>query len=133
MKYNKMSKAEIERVFAEDVLNLMSGDLYLGQPVWFEDDGHFVFTQDEFSPLTDLNHAMLGVEKLLGDKDLTLYFKLSAMGYRYDLKEQKSYWKYKMIFTDDYDDLATVIADTPEAAIVEACIRIVKSDLFGGE
>jgi len=111
-KYTDLSKAEIERVFAEDVLNLRSGDLYLGDPVWFEDDGHFVMTQDELSPLADLNHAMLGLKKV-------------SCGW-------KMVGLTSTCFVELWDGGARArgSAPTPQEAIVEACIRIKRPDLF---
>lgn len=113
--YNKLSKDEIERVFAEDVLgwekqkNFTAYDIGNGR----------IMDMDIFHPLTDLNHAMMGMEKLIQKdkcKDIEMGLDLNGA------------WVH--LYDDEWSLQLEVITKSLNEAIVEACIKIVRPDLF---
>ena len=123
MKYDKMTNPQIERVFAKDVLGWYTANVY-PKILWWMEDGKSMMYQSDFRPLTDLNHAMLGVKRLADNNDWT-------WGLRKNMKWH-SFGFYE--YNDDIsEEVGHAYADTPQAAIVEACIRIVRPDLFEGD
>ena len=102
MTYNTLTDQEKERIFAEDVL---------GEKNFF----HKGTNVQAFHPLTNLNHAMLGVEKFL-DK------------YYFELAWEFNGWEASLLWPEN--EYGRAKADTPNAAIVEACIRIKRPDSF---
>lgn len=73
-------------------------------------------------PFEDLNLAMMGVEKLLKEN------RLDEFNLGINRKDS-----YVQIYGNKWELMIEVISDTPNAAIVEACIRIKRPDLFEGE
>ncbi len=116
MKYKDMTNPQIERVFAEDVLGWTEGNVY-PNIMWWMCEGKSLMYQGEFLPLTDLNHAMMGMEKL---------------GHDYSLNKDKDFGLW-MSMDIGKKFPVEAYADTPQAAIVEACIRIKRPDLFEGD
>ncbi len=115
MKYDRMTNDQIERVFAEDVLGWDESGLY-----WVDDDyGTLRINIHDFHPLTDLNRAMLGAEKLFD---------------RWVLETTEMHTRSFTGVTKDFKSVGKALGkDTPQAAIVEACIKIKRPDLFEGD
>ena len=104
MRYTKMTPAQIRAVFLTDVLGLE----------WWRGKERF-----KCHPLTDLNHAMLGMEKLIQDEKC----KDIEMGLDSD-----GAWVH--LYDDEWSLQLEVITKSLNVAIVEACIRIKRPDLF---
>ena len=113
MTYNKLTDQEKERVFAEDVLEWEIKDSY-----GFQNRYYYKYKNKEFHPLTDFNHAMLGVEKL------GLLWNCFFDGTTYYFSFCDTSGEY---MDDAFSDISL------NEAIVEACIKIVRPDLFEGE
>ena len=135
MTYPTLTDQEKERIFAEDVLGWVQEEAYAScsscngtkqlSDVWVDDKGcprkdvktNQLWPGEEvFSPLTDLNHAILGLEKL-GHQ--------WGMAHGFDGYQVRLYEESKRLCKVDSDNL--------NEAIVEACIRIKRPDLFEGE
>ena len=101
MKYTEMTDKQKRAAFWKDVLGHDEED-------WWYDK--------YFRPLTDLNHAMMGVEKFPDDK------------YYFELNREVGYWNVSLLWPEN--EYANVNADTPHEAIVEACLRITTPELF---
>ncbi len=112
MTYNTLTKQEIERIFAEDVLGWKEGAVNK-ELRWWMCEGEPVMFKDNFHPLTDLNHAILGLEKL---------------GHQWGMAH--GFDGYQVRLYEERERLCKVDSDNLNAAIVEACIRIKRPDLF---
>ena len=113
--FNAMTPEQKERAFAEDVLG------------WKPDiEGYFIAEDGEplfCMPLKILDHAMMGVEKLQKKyRQFALFIGLSNDGT--DTWHAR-FWKN---LPDHHEFHAE--ADTPNEAIVEACLRIKSPHLF---
>ena len=122
MTYHKLTDTEKERIFAEDVLKWFK----MERPV----HGKFAYRAGigdyrSCNPLTDLNHAMLGMERLI--KENEHFFVTLNNTYINDRLE----WEIAMGKIGNVS--VHVFSDTPNEAIVEVCIHIVRPDLFEGE
>ena len=119
MTYNTLTDQEKERIFAADVLGwelkqVLEDKRYEAWHV----NGEPQYTKGYFLPLTDLNHAMMGVEKLMdGEWLIDFHRKLNNVWYMYiyQLHPRIEYVGANVNFNE---------------AIVEACIRIKRPDLF---
>ena len=140
-KYSQLTSQEIEHIFAKDVLGYYIKSFTIHCESCYEPQeiqrwmyGNLDNCQTHFrvknpkwkiglalKPLTDFNHAMLGVEKLI-DKHC---FEL-----KYDI-EENSWYCALVLWAENW--LVDCYADTPQEAIVEACISIVRPDLFEGD
>ncbi len=137
MKYKDMTNDQIERVFAEDVLGwfvyTIEDEHDKTMDIWCIEDRNdmMIFPVSEdyywsgtttypFHPLTDLNHAMLGVEKM------------RCPGRQFSLLIGHDRFAF-IVGSLAGEEECCIEAGTPQAAIVEACIRIKRPDLFDGE
>ena len=109
MKYDKLPDNEKERIFAEGVLEIK----------WWNDIAKCI-------PLTNLNTAFLGVNKLTQEEGLYLMLE--------NLTHKDHKWRVTLQEKDTSLIQAGLIVGaeghTPNEAIVEACIRIKRPDLF---
>ena len=126
MTYHTLTDREKERIFAEDVLGWERRPHIFGSSYYFKDN-HMKRT-DYFHPLTNLDHAFMGVEKFL--------YPICLM--REDTRESicgeyAGKWHVIIGYEGAWVSHFTEKHDNPNKAIVEACIRIVRSDLFEGE
>ncbi len=121
MTYNTLTDQEKERIFAVDVLgwelHIVEGNRLYDH--WMKGKV-FIMDTIKFHPLTNLNHAMLGMEKLIEEERAIIQL-------WHDHSE-----KWHCIFTIPPGHYQSA-SDTPTEAIVEACIRIKRPDLFEGE
>ena len=117
MTYNKLTDQEKERIFAEDVLEM--------KPVRYPGGNtkEGLYHKDTFAPLSNMDDAMLGVEKL--SKENKWYLVLEDFTHKDERK-----WQANLYSTNGY---SFGNGHTPQKAIVEACIRIKRLDLFEGE
>ena len=115
--YNKLTDQEKERIFAEDVLGWELITAYGGRYKYWSGSG---LDERSWHPLTDLNHAMLGVEKLIEEERAIIQL-------WHDHSE-----KWHCIFTIPPGHYQSA-SDTPNEAIAEVCIKIVRPDLFADE
>ena len=118
MTYNTLTDQEKERIFAEDMLGWepypgINGKKYLNP----NNNYCFVMWAEDFHPLTDLNHAMLGVEKLRKEYTVEIVGENNWMLWLHTIK----------------DTAVICYSDNLNEAIVEACIKIKRPDLFEGE
>ena len=141
MTYNTLTDQEKERINAVDVLGWAEKTFdvrcdkcnthSIEQVSWVDNSGcprykissEAFMDNTVFHPLTDLNHAMLGVEKL--SKKNKRYLVLEDFTHRDERK-----WQANLYSTNGY---SFGNGHTPQEAIVEACIRIKRPDLFEGE
>ncbi len=117
-KYNTLTDQEKERIFAEDVL----GWEHIGKTINYHDELYWKTPNYKVKckPLTDMNVAIMGVEKLIEEERAII-----------QLWHDHSK-KWHCIFTIPPGHYQSA-SDTLNEAIVEACIRIKRPDLFKGE
>ena len=116
--YKDLTPDQIEKVFAEDVLGWEYDEAPRGyNSHWNKPDGDTVMDDPDFwSPLTRLDDCMLGVEKVVEN------------GWLFTLSYEPTVpWE---AYFEDFDNRIVGQGDTPQEAIVEACIRIKRPDLF---
>ena len=116
MKYATMTPEQIERVFAVDVLGWEIKDNVRYYSPEIKD---FIYASG-FHPLANTDLAMLGVEKLIEEKRAIIQL-------WHDHSEK---WHCIIRIPPKHYQSAS---DNFNAAIVEACIRIARPDLFKGD
>lgn len=123
MKYKDMTPEQKERVFAEDVLGWELMKIPGTIDTHWYDGKQFRLTAGGYRFLTDLNHAMMGVEKFVGNG---FFFTLENTHIN-----NRNQWFVHLGKIAGRD--ASVLKDAPNEAIVECCVRIKRPDLFEGE
>ena len=115
MKFDTMTPEQKERGFAEDVLEWYEGSVY-PRILWWMCEGKAIMYQSDFRPLTNLDHAFLGVEKIKPHK-LELVWDRNGNCFA-NLWTTSSVY-YQSSFCNKLNE-----------AIVEACLRIKSPHLF---
>ena len=114
MKFNTMTPEQKERAFAEDVLGWVKQSYF---DAYEKGDGYLIAI-DIFRPLTNLDHAFLGVDKLIDKADFNLEYELNK-------------WSVWFINVNEGEEIDVYVeANTPNEAITEACLRITNPGIF---
>lgn len=117
MKYATMTDAEKERVFATDVLGWEYKQSWYGRYYWHNSENNPALgnnkDSNDFSPLTNLDHAWMGMEKL-----------------NYPWKAVSLHSTTFIQFFDGGIAISEGSGSTLNEAIAETCIKIVRPDLF---
>ena len=123
MIYNTLTDQEKERIFAVDVLGWEFRKTARGEFLVNKNNMR-MFTVSQWHPRTDLNHAMMGVEKLIAENGT---YTIS----RYNLPNIDINARHVTIGLEDN----FVVSRNLDLcrALVEACICIKRPDLFEGE